>query len=328
MFSEINQKSTAVFFHYFERNEFYKDNLIYFLTVGYLENVDFYIVICGDCSVKNLPKKENIFYVYAENKNFDFGGHVAGINYMISQGHSYENFIFINSSVRGPFINFSYKNPWINIFLDQFSNKTHLVGSSINIPVNETPEVRRFKELFSFSNSSYAHIQTMAYAMTRKAFNFLMSINFFDASIAFSRIDVICRYEIRLSQEILKHGWNIGCFLPEYNVIDYLAPEIDKSSVLGGREGAIDKGVYFGRTLNPMETLFIKVNRGSISNLDLYSYSYTGLIRSKTYFRLEWDEARYLEKKSLAYIKLGMENRIKNSKSLLNRLIKKIFGSS
>ena len=240
----MSLKKAAVFYHYFEKNYLYKDNLIYFLLTGYLEDVDFYIVISGNCSITNLPEKDNIFYIKAANKNFDFGGHAAGIDFMKLQNSNYENYIFINSSVRGPFLNPHSDISWVDIFINKLTKDTHLVGSSINIPLKETPEVRRFSELFPTYESSYSHVQTTAYAMTKKAFDYLLSINFYNSTISLPRIDVICMYEIKLSQEILRNNWTIGCLLPEYNSVDYQASVIDKSPVLGGAEGAIDKGVF------------------------------------------------------------------------------------
>jgi len=321
----VSLKRAAVFYHYFEKNDFYRDNLVYFLSTGYLENIDFYIVISGNCSIKNLPERENIFYINAPNLNFDFGGHAAGINFMRAKYSSYKNYIFINSSVRGPFLNPHSDTPWIDIFINKFSNNTHLVGSSINIPLEGTPEVQRFIDLFPNYESSCAHVQTTAYAMTEEAFNHLLSIDFYNTTILLSRIDVICMYEIRLSQEILRNNWTLECLLPEYNLIDYQSKIIDKSPVLGGNEGAIDKGVFFGRTVSPTEILFIKVNRDSISDLDLYSYTYTGLLRRNNSSIMPWIETKFLEAKSLQWIQAGITNRINRSKNIFYRIFRKLI---
>ena len=316
-------KEIAVFYHYFEKSRVYKDNLIYFLSTGYLPDVDFYIVISGNCSIEDLPEKNNIFYINTKNHNFDFGGHAFGISYMKNKNLSYEKYIFINSSVRGPFKAPYFNSPWVNIFTEKLKNNTHLVGSSINIPLLETPEVERFKKLFPDDNSSCAHVQTTAYALTNEALKYLLSINFYDSAKVLSRIDVICMYEIRLSNEIIKNGWTIGCLLPEYHSIDYQTNEIDKSPVLGGKEGAIDRGVFFGRTANPMEILFIKINRNVISDLDLHSYTYTGIIRRKDTLKENWIEAKLLENNSLQWIQLGIENRIAKSRNIFIRFVKK-----
>lgn len=322
---KMSISKAAVFYHYFEKNDKYRDNLIYFLSVGYLEEIDFYIVISGECSIQNLPQKDNIFYIYTKNHNFDFGGYTAGINFMLKHNKNYENYIFVNSSVRGPFLAPYSNKPWINIFSEKLDDNIQLVGSSINIPILKTPEIERFKDLDIGESSSHAHVQTTAYAMTSKAFNHLLSINFYDSSEQLSRIDVICRYEIRLSYEIIKKGWTIGCLLPEYNLIDYQTKNIDKSMVLGGEEGAIDRGVYFGRTANPMEILFIKTNRNTISNEELYSYSYTGILQDENRLGTSWKETEILKEKSLKWIRSSIANRISRSSNILYRLIQKIF---
>ena len=93
--------STVVVYHYFERDAIYRNNLIYFLSVGILESVDYFIMISGECTV-DLPNRKNVTYVRIENWNNDFGGYINF--FKIASSDKYEFFIFINSSVRGPFL--------------------------------------------------------------------------------------------------------------------------------------------------------------------------------------------------------------------------------
>ena len=123
-------KSIAVVYHYFEKNINYRDNLIFFLSVGILDQHDYYIVIAGECTV-NLPKIDNVFFIKTANKNNDYGGYSEFVK---SQNiKNYDFFIFINSSVRGPFLLCHSPLDWTSPFINKLRNKTHLVGSTINL---------------------------------------------------------------------------------------------------------------------------------------------------------------------------------------------------
>ncbi len=70
----------AVIYHYFEKNNIYRDNLIFFLNTAIDKDVDYFIYISGTCSV-NLPTPPNIEYIYIENKNYDFGAAISFSNH-------------------------------------------------------------------------------------------------------------------------------------------------------------------------------------------------------------------------------------------------------
>ena len=63
---------TAIVYHYFELDETYRDNLIYFLNCGIDEHADYFIFIAGDCSA-DLPAHPNVNYFHIKNENNDFG---------------------------------------------------------------------------------------------------------------------------------------------------------------------------------------------------------------------------------------------------------------
>ena len=65
------------------------------------------------------------------------------------------------------------------------------------------------------------HVQTTSYALTAEALGHLISIGFYDNDRMMSKPEVIALYELRLSKEIIKNGWNISCVLPLYDSIDY-----------------------------------------------------------------------------------------------------------
>ena len=70
-------------------------------------------------------------FILRENKGFDFGGWSdALLTNNLYRG--YENFIFVNSSVVGPFLPPYYKGKWTDIYLNGLKDNIKLFGSTIN----------------------------------------------------------------------------------------------------------------------------------------------------------------------------------------------------
>ena len=127
---QTNNKYVCIY-AYYEKNEKYKQNLTYFLNNGgLLEDVDYYFVINGDSSVI-FPEKNNIKIIKRENIGFDFGAWSHVLNNHIDKLYDY--YIFINSSVIGPYLNENNTN-WLDKFMELFNKPdVKMVGSTINI---------------------------------------------------------------------------------------------------------------------------------------------------------------------------------------------------
>lgn len=314
----FKNRNVAVFFHYFEASEIYRDNLVFFLSTACSKDMDFYVIISGDCSVL-LPDLDNIKYIYTENKNNDFGGYISALS-KLAEGPFYDFYIFINSSVRGPFLGFNHKGSWVELFLNKFTDDVHLVGSSINVISSESPHSQRFGRYFDYEKP-FSHIQTTAYALSGVAMRHLVNIGFYSVDEVLSKDDVICRYEIRLSQEIKRNGWDFKCFLSKYNEIDYRKYHVDPndSSVDGD---SLYYGSYFGRTARPYELIFVKTNRNVFEFSRLHFYTYLSLIRVARKEIREWSEFRSLKVKTIAGLKKSVKDNLKNKVVLL---FKKFF---
>ena len=271
-------KSIAVVYHYFEKNLKYRDNLIFFLSVGILDQHDYYIVIAGECTV-NFPQKDNVFFIKTENKNNDYGGYSEFIK--TQNIKNYDFFIFINSSVRGPFLPNYSSLDWTSPFINKLCNKTHLVGATINLLPTSSIHSQTFENKFSYP-PPYTHVQTTSYALTAEALQHLIYIGFYDNDRLMSKDEVIAFYELRLSREIIKKGWNFSSLLPFYDDIDYRHHNgvIDNFSTKDG--DLLFKKSFFARTLNPYEIIFIKVNRNLLPPEELDSYTYTALCKQSS----------------------------------------------
>lgn len=266
--------STVVVYHYFEKDLTYKNNLVYFLSVAILEEVDYFIMISGECTV-SLPERRNLRYIKTDNWNNDFGGYIKF--FQVAPVEQYEFFVFINSSVRGPFLP-SYTNfRWINAFTDRLCGDVHLVGASINILPESATHTRRFSAVYGY-RPPYVHAQTTAYALSATAVRYLLDLGFYSVNKTLTKKEVIVHYELRLSQEIIHNGWNMDSFLPGYEGVDYRKLSMDFPNVSSRNGDVLFESAFYGRTLSPTEAIFVKVNRNMLSEIDLASHTFTGLL--------------------------------------------------
>ena len=109
----------------------YNDRVAYFIKNAIFkdENVDF-LLICNSTSIKfDFPNYVKI--IFRENKGCDFGGWSDGLltNDLYKD---YDNFIFVNSSVKGPYLDSNYKGKWTDKYINGLKNNVKLFGTTIN----------------------------------------------------------------------------------------------------------------------------------------------------------------------------------------------------
>jgi hypothetical protein len=299
-------RKIAVFFHYFEANATYRDNLVFFLALAYRPELDFFVVISGDCSVA-LPALDNVRYLYTGNLNNDFGGYVFALG-AIAGLDEYDAFVFVNSSVRGPFLAPAERS-WTERFVDALHADVHLVGSSINVLPESSPFTAKFAALFDYPKP-YSHVQTTAYALSRDALRHLRRIGFYDVHDALPKDEVICRYELRLSQEIKRAGWNLGCLLARYKGVDYRLPHTDPNPT-SNQGDPLFRGAYFGANAKPEELVFVKTNRDLFGGPRMHWDTLRALARVDQPALRAWPESRSLRGRSRRLFARSIAGRIK-----------------
>ena len=282
---------------YYEKNDLYKNNFKYFLDNGILENVDYYIIINGNCTV-NIPEKKNITIYKRDNKGYDFGAFSYAIHKLNKE---YDYYFFINTSVCGPYISQENKNkPWTEYFLELFnsaqettshdtdlgradamndvnsgranemneSDKSNIkvVGTSINIFTHNTigskDHLYNLVEIYH-KNKPFSHVQSMFFCIDKEYFDYLKQINFFNEEELNNarHIDyVIANKEIGLSQIALKKGWNINCILSKYKNMDYRTVNSDFNPSSHNGDPYFNNS-YFGNDIDKYEVIFLKNNR-------------------------------------------------------------------
>jgi hypothetical protein len=230
---------------------YYEKNFIYFLENGILNELDYYIIINGESSVK-IPIKTNIRIYYRENKGYDFGAFSYVINKKINKKYDY--YFFINTSVKGPYL--KDKNiKWHKNFLSLFNTNTHLVGTSINICT-----IKQVQE--KFSKKVVPHVQSMFFVLDHRFLNELKNENFFNEkeinNMNFN--DVILNKEINLSQIAINKGYNINSILSKYKGLDYIYIKENINLTSTDGDPYFTNG-YFGETIDPYEVIFFKNTR-------------------------------------------------------------------
>jgi hypothetical protein len=263
---------SLVIYHFFEHDAIYAKNLAHFLLFGYRRDVDFLIVIAGETSL-SLPDQPNIFYLRTKNQNNDFGGYCEAIRHLGNRALQYDFIYFVNSSVRGPFLSAFASANWLEAFRGKLTPDVGLVGTTINILPHESPISQGYQRKYGGAGP-FSHVQTMAYAMPGATLRFLLEQQFYSANTALEKLEVIRDYELRLSQLVLSQGLNISCFLPEYNGIDFRKLHKNINPIAASGDPSFSH-TYFGRTAHPLETLFVKTNRGLFTEpyLDRLAFS-------------------------------------------------------
>ena len=232
----------------------FNDRVEYFIQHGCFESnaVDF-LFICNDPS---FPIKEKVpsyaKTINRENKGFDFGGWSDAL---ITHGYKdqpYETYIFVNSSVKGPFQDKEDKSKWTERFENGLNEDVKLFGVTINCAVIEKP----------IDPIENAHIQSFVYSMRQPMLHTLINEGIFTNVYIDNFHECIRKQEVGLSRTVLKHGGNLGVTHAYYDGVDWLfrntTPDDFKKPFLGDimwhRE-------YENGFLKLNELVFVKANR-------------------------------------------------------------------
>ncbi|MDP2805261.1 MAG: hypothetical protein Q8O24_04895 [Gallionellaceae bacterium] len=289
---------TLVLYHYFEKDLIYVENFFHFLRFGYAPSIDYIVIIAGEHTI-DLPQFKNLTYLFTKNKNNDYGGYSFALKQTVNI-EAYDFFVFINSSVRGPFLPSYISENWTTCFTNLLTENVGLVGSAINILPTSTFLSKSYKEKYG-GDEPFSHVESMAYSMSKKILLYLLEKGLYDLVHPLSKDEVIRDYEIRLSQEVLAAGWNIKCLLAEYNTIDYRKPHADLNPTSDKGDPSCSLS-YFGRTAHPYETVFVKTNRDLFTEQYLCRLAYSSLLHIPELSGLDKNLSyqKYLEKLKLA----------------------------
>lgn len=259
-----NNNRICCIYTYYEKNEKYLDNLTYFIENGINENIDYIIVVNGKCSL-DLKNKfintNNVNIVYRKNIGFDFGSYCYVINNILKKKYIY--YFFINTSVKGPYLENRINKDWTIPFIELFNkDDIKVVGTSINIFSPCDSDRKILKKLYG-DKTVYSHVQSMFFCIKDDYLEFLKNEGFFNCeeTNSMNMNTIIIRKEVGISQIALNNGWNINCILQKYKGLDYrnIYSDINNTSLSG--DPYIKNG-YFSNSIDKNEVIFFKNNRG------------------------------------------------------------------
>lgn len=255
--------STVVVFVFHEYNR----NVKFFLKQGVKANsqVD-YVVVHNiehfseqpSASVRILEEdgqRSKVTMVKRANLSNDWGAYSESLLHF--DANQYKYFVFLNSTMRGPFVPPYVTEHWTQLFTRKLNSDVGLVGSTIN-PYNCQP-----------------HVQSMMMAMDRRVLDLAREHQkFFEPSQSVEKSRLITEHEVGLSTLVLENGLNIDCMVTAFQGVDWREkPEIKFPTTLRKSDLWGDRN-YFGHNLHVYETVFFKTNRyynDAHTNLEHYT---------------------------------------------------------
>ena len=244
----ISTGRTLVVYVYGKTHGSAMENLLFFIrtAVRSSHNADYYFIlqqvnglVLDEKTLPTLPS--NAHYIQHENKYFDLGT----IGWLLSNEKinktKYKYFVFVNSSVRGPFIVAYYDNPiWYTIFTRRLTDYIKLVGCT-------------------FSCETAPHIQSYLWAMSLETFDFLLK-NSSVFTCHQTMDDAINKGEIAASQLLLHSGFGIDSLMTKFRGIDLRSNFAEKCA---NRLNPTQTHTVDGISLDPYEIVFAKVKIGN-----------------------------------------------------------------
>jgi lipopolysaccharide biosynthesis protein len=220
------------------------------------DNVDF-LVICNNKKI-HLPEIDYVKVIKRDNIGYDFGGWSEGI-LTDDLYKKYDSFIFVNSSVIGPYLPSYYKGKWTDVYLQGLTDTVKLFGSTINVPQPHILNMLYKKEFTEEDRLKYIHLQSYIFSMNRETLEFLIEKELFSTTNYVTEFyDAVTEKEIKMSRLIIENGWNIGSLQDGYKNVDFTFRKQQTVELL-------NDDVMFPEHLNKSWTLyelvFIKGNR-------------------------------------------------------------------
>lgn len=227
-------------FHIFnERVQHFINNAVFFD-----ENIDFIFISNDNQNQFEVPAY--VKKLFRDNIGYDFGGWSEALltNNLYK---NYENFIFVNSSVMGPYLPDYYNGKWTDIYLNNLKDNVKLFGSTINTIGQPL---------------TMSHVQSYIFAMDKITLQYLIDHAIFSmTNYARTFHNAIYDKEVLMSNLIIKNGWNIGSLLPLYANVDFTFRTKRPNEYNINFEDDIMHSNFRGILWNEHQLVFIKGNR-------------------------------------------------------------------
>jgi lipopolysaccharide biosynthesis protein len=224
----------------------YHDRVKHFIDHALFEDehVDF-IFICNDSNT-SIELPPYVKQMTRENRGYDFGGWSDAL---LTQDiyKDYDRFIFVNSSVMGPYLPSYYKGKWTDIYLEGLRDNVKLFGSTINTIQNPY---------------QLSHVQSYIFAMDKTTLEYLIECEIFSMTCyASTFLEAVWKKEVLMSRKIIGKGWNIGSLFDYYKDVDFTFTTKHHTQYPFPFLDDIMYPPFRGKLWNEHELVFIKGNR-------------------------------------------------------------------
>ena len=187
-----------VFHEYNERVGYFFKNCIF-----EDENIDFIVISNNKNTILDVPTYTKT--LHRDNIGYDFGGWSEAL-LTNNLYENYDNFIFVNSSVIGPFVPSYYTGKWTDIYVNGLKDGVKLFGSTINTCGKPL---------------TTSHVQSYIFSTCKTALKYLIDCGIFSITNYHENFqECIEQKEILMSRKILEK-WNIGSLQPYYKNVDF-----------------------------------------------------------------------------------------------------------
>ena len=217
------------------------ENLRFLIDHGNIEAITMVLVSNGSEIPQFVP--HHVYKLRRENRGYDFEAWYHGLR-LAQSIHPFEKFVFINSSCKGPYLPrwFSTANMhWTECFTRLINAETKLVGLTVNNVGSQGEQAK--------------HVQSMLWATDGTGIDILLKRKILEEHSDLDFKQMIAHKEIGMSRVFLDANFRIV--------------SLGMSDCVSDRHDDLhynDK--WFGSTLNPFETIFIKNNRLSSKYID------------------------------------------------------------
>ena len=225
----------------------YTDNVRNFINRGLVNdpNKEFIFISNGSkFDIRNddsIISHDNAHLFIRQNIGHDFGGWndalflpVTALNHKVIEMEHHEdarylytlfdNIIFLNSTVDGPYIPNYYPYDWIDCFTSKLSYSIPMTGISANF-MNDTPVnlCQLYNELYKIPYNDAVHIQSMAFSLNKTGLNILIKYKLFNSNRIFptNKWLLICSCEIGMSSLLRYEGYSLYSFVKSQGEIKH-----------------------------------------------------------------------------------------------------------
>jgi hypothetical protein len=214
------------------------------------ETTDFLLVVNNKSIDVTLPSY--VRCIKRDNIGYDFGGWSEGI-LTDDLYKKYAHFIFVNSSVIGPFLPNNHVGNWTDVYINGLKGNVKLFGSTINTSMDPLHK---------------SHVQSYIFSMDKETLEFLIKCEIFSTTnIARTFNDAIEYKEMLMSRKIIDNGWNIGSLLPYTVGVDFTFKTAPPTEYPNMFLDDVMYPQYNNKLWNKHGLVFIKGNRITLKRL-------------------------------------------------------------